>query len=700
MKKFIILSLVALLALPAAACLYMGRPHYYVFSAFHRDQMGNTFDQRVNQFWVDYTGDPEVQWEVGNLSYVNLDAFDQSNNTIVKTAVQKRDTEAQNYLKALIAYLKISSDVANESWNYPSKSDLQQRNATLNQLRSRALAYKGSRFKSQYALLVMRTHMLQGNHAANKTYWTTTASKLPASVYRDMMRGIYAGALVNTGNREEACRIYGELGDMQSIKWVMRDKRNLKGIKSEYARDPNSPTLLYLVQDFVNNAQETRDHNFNSESMKWVEATSIYNKDVTAFIAFAKQVVDEGKTTTPALWHSAAGFLSYMLGDYDTACAMLTRAMDMDGTPRMKDNARACRLVAFTQKTAFDRDYYATLTREMNWLKAKIKSDSTDEHYHEVMQRVIYDELVPHFQDAGLTNQVTALLSMGNKEKFENYDGDYASAIEKMTANELLSYIAYVNTPATNDFERMIKSPDMQPGEDDFNDMVGTKFLRQGEFANAIPYLERVPLSFLSQQGISKYAVARDYTRDRWLGRQVVDRTLDDFWSGGTRTMTTNVKLQFCREMVQLLKDYASARGEAKLQTAYTLASRYYQASYRGDCWYLTHYSQSVNDTVQAGEADFVNIALDYLRTAKQSTNLELRQKALFGQAHVTQGELGLSCVYKDYDSNYKLVWTIDRDTPNYPALLELYNFTRQHPGSVAGYVSRCDVLRRFSAMN
>ena len=40
---------------------------------------------------------------------------------------------------------------------------------------------------------------------------------------------------------------------------------------------------------------------------------------------------------------------------------------------------------------------------------------------------------------------------------------------------------------------------------------------------------------------------------------------------------------------------------------AYELAVRYYQASCYGDCWYLSHYGKSVNDSARVGEADFAN---------------------------------------------------------------------------------------------
>lgn len=695
MKKFLIVSLLLCLALPAWPCVYLGRPHYYVFSVFNRDQMGATYDARVNRFWIDYTGNDEARWDVSSLAYADPDDFAKSNNLIIKTALKKRDNEAIAYLKLLVRYLHISNGVQGEDWEYPTREELAERGRDLATIRAAALAYTGYRFRPQYALLVMRTFMLQQSYASIKQYWMETAGKLPESVYKDMMKGIYAGALYHTGSRDMACKMYAELGDMQSIKWCVRDKRNLKGIKEEYASDPNSPTLLFLVQDFVNNAQETRDHNNDPESMRWIEATGIYDNEINGFIEFAKKVEAEGKTTTPALWHSAAGFLHYFKGNNELALTMLTEAQGMAGTPRMKDNARACAVIAAAHAPALDDTFYNNIAGEIAWLKSKISDD--DPHYREVMQRLIYDELEPRLRNAGKATMATALLAWARDNEYEDYDGDYSNAIEGLTAAQMLAFKNYFDAAPTNAFERMIHSGMKPTAPDELNDLVGTKYLRESNFAAAIPYLEKVPLSYLSQQAISRYAAARDFKRDRWFGRQVVDRNWDEWASNATATVKQNAKLLYCRDMVDLLARYDKATGEQRYRLAYTLASRYYQASYRGDCWYLTHYSNSVNDEAQEYELDFVAVARVYLTEAKRSTNFELQQKTLYAYAFITQGPLGEGCVYAEHDwANDKDVWHLRRDMPNYDAMLELSRFATTHAGQTASYVSKCDYLRRF----
>lgn len=308
-----------------------------MFSVFNRDMMKDPFAQETKQYWVDYTGgDESAEYSCDILDMVKPEEFDKSDNLIIRTARKRGDTETLNYLRLLVKYL--NNDGSDDSeWNYPTKEQLAQRKATLQQVLKQAQAYKGTKYKNQYALLVMRCNMTAGNHQANINYWEKSARRLKDNVYKRWMKGIYAGALYNTGKKDKACEIYAELGDMTSIKYCMRKKRNLKGIKEEYATNPNSHTLIFLVQDFVNNTQETLDNGSDPEIMRYVEATGIYENEMNDFIDFAGKVLAEKKTKSPAMWEAARGFINYMAGNQDDAIKQLTNAQKLDGTQRMRD---------------------------------------------------------------------------------------------------------------------------------------------------------------------------------------------------------------------------------------------------------------------------------------------------------------------------------------------------------------------------
>ncbi len=696
MKKFIALSLLAFATLQALACGGWVRPNYYMFSVFNRDLMENSYQQEANKFWESYVGDSFYGYMVEDFGNVDPKEFDKSENALIKAAKKKGDTEMITYMRLLNKYL-YNNGARDTEWNYPTKAQLANRKTVISQVKSQAMAYRGSKLKNQYALLVMRCNMTQKNHQANINYWNNTASKLKDSPYKNWMKDIYAGALYNSGQKDKACEIYAELGDMTSIKYCMRKKRNLQGIKEEYATNPNSPTLIFLVQDFVNNTQETLDNNSDPELMKYVEATGIYQNDIDGFIDFAGKVLKEGKTKSPAMWEAARGFVNYMNNNQDDAIKQLTNAQNLAGTQRMRDNARACLMLASIKSARPDDKYFDYITGEYKWLDQVAGVTETDKygndpHYHDVYERVTYDNLVPQLFKWGMPNAATAVLGMADEHCNQ---GEYANVIEHFSSNEYEEFYSYLKNGEKFSLEKMAVSKINLP-EVAFNDEMGTKLLREGEFQAAIPYLEKVPLSYVQEQGIADYMARKDYNKEIWLKRQFIS-PWKEFETEAK--LTENAKLTYCRDMLTLDKEIANATGEARNQLLFKKANLLYQASYKGDCWYLTHYAQSANDEQQKNEYDFVESARTLLREIeKNTTDINTQLKSIFAQTFIV-GENSEYCVQKKFDySTSTFENTLFFDTPHYRAMTLLDKFYQDN-NLQADYMSKCDIYKRFVAL-
>ncbi|MCQ2290224.1 MAG: hypothetical protein MJZ63_02980 [Muribaculaceae bacterium] len=698
MKRFIVLSFLLANVVAAFACGPFARPHFFVFSVYPTTQWQQVGKTEMVKYWEDYTGKKEIEWEVDALSDVNLKEFNKSENSIVQTALKKNDTETINYLKKLIQYLQISEKLAPNAWNYPSKEDVAKYQKELRDIRNSARIYKGEKYRPQYTLLEMRCNLALGQEALNKKLWVNTAYKLPASVYRDMMKGLYANALVKDGKRDDAIKIYGALGDMPSIKWLVRDKRNLKGIKSEYEANPNSATLIFLVQDFVNNAQETKDNKEDREVMQQVEATAIYNDEIKQFIEFAKQVVSEGKTQSPAMWQAAAGYLNSMLSNDKDALTMLTKAMQLDGTDRMKDNARVCRLAVKCKHVVPTNDYYDYLYDELKWLgqKAQEGHRQGDWHYSQMIDRFVFDNLNPGFMEKGNYGLATNLIAFAyNAYDLFHIDNEpftagsvFWDAIDELSADELMGYKKYMKGQQSTKLEKWLASDvDKCITDDDYNDMIGTKLMREGNFQAAIPYLEKVPLGLIAKQGISAYMARRDFNKERWMGHQAVESVNEE-----ATEVKTNQKLDFCREVAKL------ENAPQTEENAYRLASLLYQASYKGDCWYLTRYNVSIYDTVRyRNEALLISQAIDLLKKPAASKNFRLKEKALYALAFIPQGE---DLIYTDYvGKNYTPVLKVNKKTPQFAEMNNLLAFYNANPQKVSTFVSKCDVLKQFKTL-
>lgn len=716
MRRFIIAAIFSVVPLAdAVACAPEAPTHNaYMFSVFRRERMQSPFAEDMNNWWKAYADDLKSDAS----QYYRMKA-----DTLQAIARQRGDRQMLEYMRWLDAYLEVSDGVSMDTWDYPTREELARRDSTLHAMLDAAQAYKGRKMREQFALLTMRANMLLGRDKANMLYWTATASKLPRGVWRDMCRNIYARALLNSGLRRAACEVYAEQGDMRSISWCMRGYRNLAGIKKVYAEEPNSFTLLYLVQDFVNSLQETLDSYTDGQvDTAWVKDKGrrpVFAADARAFVGFVDGVLKEKKTASPCLWQSAAAMVQYLLADYQDAARRADEAVGMKGSRRMKDNARCIRLLAQAATAPLGGDFSAWLTDEFRWLDRKIEeerghSQAYSNHYTDVKERIAYRVLVPRYHAAGLHSVENALYGMMEENKFEYlsqlYDKDmhmswpdgyvsnlnysvwneYFEMLSETPADSLAAYYSYLTSAKTDVFEHYV-AQQVYMDKDYYNDLIGTRYIAEGRFADALTWLERVPLDYLEKQNISWYMANRAYTVPRWFVRQLPnDPDTDGPYLASPKE---NLKVRYCNDMLQLQSEYNLApEGEQKDIRAYELATRYYQASWYGDCWFLTHYGKSVLDSARDGELDFAKKARQLLAECKASSNLKIQYEALYALAYT---DTDLWCT-TEFDDDYNPVTVPLPASSQYKALEALSKFIKEHPEEADEHATNCDVLKEF----
>ena len=262
MKRFIAISLLAVTtAVSAFACAWSESYNYYLFRAYNPQEFRQRVDEVTTNNWKVYLGSHE--------EYFNFRA-----DEVKEFAQKKGDLLMVSYVENLEKYLECAEQKRYESWSYPTKEELAERQKTLMSVRTYAQGKLKTRLRSQHALLLMRCNMMLGRHAENVTFWTTTASTMIESVYRDMMRNIYAGALYKTGSEEAAAAIFAEQGDWESLMTQYYERRSYKAIRQEYLNNPNSPVLPFLLTDFVNNAQEAVDAQNDQLTTRYRENSS------------------------------------------------------------------------------------------------------------------------------------------------------------------------------------------------------------------------------------------------------------------------------------------------------------------------------------------------------------------------------------------------------------------------------------------
>lgn len=684
MRKFIIISLLTVSALPVLACAGGGTYNYYLFNLYVNNDFSNRMQKVCNDNWKAYLGLGQDDW-----FYFNAEEVE-------KAAQQKNDALMASYVRHLERYLKCAGEVSAEAWDYPTQEEINARNQTLQSVRTYAFSKLRSRLRSQHALLYMRCNMLLKRHQDNITFWEQTASQYIETVYKDMMANIYAGALYKTGAVDKAGELFAQQGDYQSLMTIYYKKRSFAAIKQEYQKNANALVLPFLLQDFVNNAQEAYDvDNSISEGEGKLFIRNISKAEALQMAAFCQQVVDEGKTETPVMWMAAKAWLGYMFSNRQEAMKDIRKAVTMKGTERMEETARILRIymagVLKEKGTEFDN----WVGPELQWLYGKAFADTEPrdyyypDFYHSAYTRILHQVLGKRYENEGRMDVAQALMKTGGSYQYDMF-------IDTTSVANLLKFQEYLKQPAKTKLEAFLKSAQSKQGAKenpmDMTDLIGTKYLRIGEWQKAIEWLQKVPASYYSDKGYAVYAANRKVNVEPWIKRQWLSQAV--VYSGRKWAFSENPKLLLAREMLSLEGGLDLLKGKARQQRCYDLAVRYAQIHMSGDCWFYLHSAKSIYYSQEPNETDLPALALKLLREASLTTDAALKERALFGLCY---GELQpeqrwFSLEWNSEAGDYDII--PQRGASQWKAFAALADFEKKNQQST--YVSRCDEYNTF----
>lgn len=676
MKRFIIISLLCVLAMPMMACLWWDTTNSYLFSMYEQKNFKNRVERICNDNWKAYLGSTE--------EYFWFNADD-----AIKAARKKGDVLMVSYLQHLKKYLNCVDIEQRKQyeWNYPTPQDINAQKRDLIAVRTYAIGKTKTKLRSQHALLYMRCNMILGRHQDNINFWEQTASKFIETVYKDMMKNIYAGALYKSGRTAEAGEMFAEMDDYESLMTIYYKKRSFQAISQQYQQNPNAKVLPFLLQDFVNNAQEAEDAKTEGALGGKLFIRDINQQESVQMQQFCQKVVREGKTETPIMWQSAKAWLEYLAGKKQEALKDINTAMQMEGTQRMKDNARVLKFF-MTTATAKPSDSFDTyFTEELTWLQSK--QQTADGFFDSALRRISYQAIVPHYQNK--PEQQLALMIITNNT-------DYIERMETMPVADLEKFFYYTKAPGNKPIDQFLQRQ-FQINDSSYIELIGTKYMRLAKWDKAIEWLSKLPLTYFNyhhSQEYLYYSTARKYDVEPWLTRQWLDSSnaykREQKWN-------KNIKLEFCKEMQTMESSLNLLQDKALDQRYYDLAVRYAQASLKGDCWWLLRSSKNIYDSVRVNETDFGAKAVELLQKTAMSKDKNLKLKALFAMGwqelyNATPGaKLWTSNEWNDQAADYIRLY--NRDSWQFRAFQNVYNMVENTPNKPA-YITNCDEYDQF----
>lgn len=688
MRRFIITNLLAFVVLPLLACAGGGSYNYYLYMLCSNDDFSNRMQKICNDNWKVYLGMTQEDW-----FYFDADK-------IVATAQSKNDPLMMSYVRQLARYLDCAEQVSREQWDYPTKQQLAQRKVSLEAVRTYAATKLKTRLRSQHALLYMRANMLLKRHAENVAFWEKTASQYIETVYKDMMKNIYAGALYKTGRTEEAIEIFADQGDYRSLMTLFYQKRSYAAIRQEYLKNPNTLVLPFLMQDFVNNAQEAYDAKYDMGGL----AGKLFIRDITEaeakqMMSFCQQVVKEQRTEVPVMWQTAKAWLEYMFGNKQQSLADIRQAVGMQGTEPMADCARAIRIYIETALAKpHSADFDNWIGPEMQWLHDNWKQNEHYSYYHScAYTRIVQQVLAKHYENEGRQDIAAAIYKSGDYS-------DYDTMIDTTSIDNLMRITSYLEAAPKTGLDKYLQDTNRKQivlGNDfRLQDLLGTKYLRLCQWGEAIEWLSKVPASFYNSKGYAPYAALRKTNVEPWLKRQWISENVvygDRQWN-----MKENPKLAFAREMQQLEGELNVLKGKARQQRCYDLAVRYAQVNETGDCWFILHDGKSPDNYRKPSESVpnetnlYIRI-MDLLNEAAKTTDPQLKERALFALAY---GELQHDNLWYSLGewnsalSSYEVL--PNQHASQWKAFARLSEFEKNNANGPSSYVTLCDEYVQF----
>ncbi len=675
MRKFIIISLLSAMTLPTLACIWGELTNPYLFSMYRKTEFKERVEKICDDNWQAYLGTSKEYF------WFNTD-------DIIKAAQHKSDGLMVSYVKNLQKYLNCVDVERSKQyeWNYPSKEDLATQQRDLQAIRTYALGNTKTKLRSQHALLYMRCNMMLGRHQENINYWEQTASQFIETVYKDMMKNIYAGALYKTGQEEKAGELFAEMGDYQSLMTQFYRKRSFQAIRQHYQKNPNSKVLPFLLQDFVNNCQEVIDAN----GAEWFDGKlfvrRITEQEAAQMRQFCATVVREGKTETPIMWKSAKAWLEYLYGHQKQATSDILEASKLEGTDRMKDCARVLMLFITASQAPDSEAFDDYLADELVWLK-EMEEKEEDGYFSRAKTRLSHQALMKHYQNN--TDKLIAMMDVTN-----NYH--YGEYIDTMCVSQLEKYFAYTNTPAKSNLDKFLKA-NIKKDEPAMTDLIGTKYLRLCQWDKAIKWLTYVPASFYNEAGYRMYVLLRKISVEPWITRQWIKDSDEAKAREYNWTVRENPKLLFAKEMQMMEGTMNVLSGKALYQRCYNLATYYAQANFTGDCWWLMRDGKSVGDTLRVNEVDLRAKTKELLQKASQTTDFALKEKALFALSYGELYQEDQRWFIKEWNNEtYEYDTKPCANTPQYRAFAALATFEKQNATPTSQYVSRCDEYIQF----
>lgn len=613
-QSILAISLAFGVTVPSMACGWDSDPsHYDLFQCVkeipYLEQQ--RLDESIN-FWINYLGGPDnVGLDIRNgVEYMRPYHFEDNNedNDLVMVLRRHNDQAALEFLRLNMELRDLTNTNA---WDYkkPSPQQLQNLLSKIDHLKTTGALTQRKTFLKMRCLYALK------DYTACLRLWDNFASQWDPSPLRDRFEGYIAGIQFQKGNYDEALPLYFKQGDGESIRLCVNRMLESTSIEREYEKDPNALILGYILEDYANYFYHAK---YDSYWTPGEEGYPIWTKVVTErdkVLQLAERVVKEGKARDLQMWQAFIGFVQMTSGQNDEAYESFCKAEKLRGNGVVKPLIRDYKFCANLGRSQQPKNMDAIIVEELKHEKQVAQSDNKALDVERGVLYSLYDDLLYNRIDKYFEQKNEPTMRYLSQVAMHSWDiwkidNEYNTDQVKEIRNAVLTNGG--GNPLYRDLVSM-----SGVSADRLTEMVGTKLIREGKFAEAATYLEQVSHGYIAHQNITPYLMCRPMFNTKPFMRVTYDEVFEV-----DSALVENRKLQFCQQAVEYQQQAEQAiNAEQRAQAYYDLAKLLFHGSAAGDWWAISQYSHS-SYADSYNELD--DLAADYLRKALAETKTEL----------------------------------------------------------------------------
>lgn len=539
--------------------------------------------------WQKLTSDAVERWDiveaVYNMELLQLqEAFEngKTDNTFLAWIIKNNSTEIKEFLllaKELeeLRFNRISP------WYYPadkkerfdSRTEAEKFSDILDRCKRHTKGFLSDRYKLQYIRALMA---LQRYGECIAFYRKAISGMSDSNLFKRMAKGYVAGCLQRIGRTEEANRMFAEVGDFNSIK---NDKKPY--FRTMVKRNPESEVIKSRLNGWIG-------YGGRSENV--------------VYLRVADDALSSPKVINRGDWLYLKAYIEEIYN---------------------RNHHKALRLVRQALNQSFSRSEMLHDAKRMELClsaeQGQIRRDL--QHYVEVFKqesKPFYFYIVPALLKQGRISDAILLANYASSiegtrgyiddsffteesDRFEgNPDNTYANTgfqlMLSRSAREIVNYKNYLTSNSKVVGEAV---DDIRHDDDYLNEIIGTLYLREGNYDKAIEFLSKVSTDYQKNINVYKcgYLNKNPWVNcympvDKWeypQEKSEIQESLANTFNTVNSSLLfspDNAKLNFAKEMSRLQRVMRTGtpdeRGMARIRFALARFNSF------KDCWALTQY--------------------------------------------------------------------------------------------------------------